>query len=152
MSTFPFFKTVAVWPERPIDMLAACSKIPLWGSNNSVEEKGLDSPPLPENPPAISTLPEGRSVALWLARAICIAAISVTVPGPDGQGAPGRENASTGTRINPSEKKYLVFMRRKFMEFLLDLLSGVHDAARRRGVNSSRRRKRSNSSEELSEA
>jgi hypothetical protein len=79
-------------------------------------------------------------------------AISVTEPGLDGQGAPDRENASMGIRINPSEKKYLAFMRRKFMEFLLDSLSGVHDAARQRGVNSSRRRKRSNSYEELSEA
>jgi hypothetical protein len=63
----------------------------------------------------IRTLPFGNSVEVWLARAICIAAISATEPVPEGQGAPASEKQTKGTTINESNKKLAVFAEREFM-------------------------------------
>jgi hypothetical protein len=63
----------------------------------------------------MSTLPFGNSVEVWLARAVCIAAISATVPVPEGQGAPTTEKQSKGTSISESSKQPPVFVTRDFM-------------------------------------
>ncbi|MGB6597340.1 MAG: hypothetical protein WBE70_09470, partial [Candidatus Acidiferrum sp.] len=59
---------------------------------------------LPANPPAMSTLPFGRSVELWLARAMCMAATSDTEPGTDGHGVSPREKNNTGKSISESRR------------------------------------------------
>jgi hypothetical protein len=63
----------------------------------------------------MSTLPFGNSVEVWLARAICIAAISATEPVPEGQGTPTSEKQSKGTNISDSSKKPAVVVDREFM-------------------------------------
>src|SRR5579863_3713288 len=83
----------------------------------------------------MSTLPFGSSEEVWLARAICITAISATEPGPEGQGSPAREKQSKGTSISENRKKPVVFVERDFMGCLISSFDGRQDARNERGVN-----------------
>ena len=76
MSTVPLFSSVAVCPARAVLMLEESTRKPaagLEGSNISADDSG----PVAPVPPATSTRPLRRSVAVWSTRAVVSVALAV---------------------------------------------------------------------------
>jgi hypothetical protein len=76
--TLPFPRSVASWSTRLAAMLPVAVKVPVLGSYSSAV-KSAEFGKLNCQPPAIRTLPLGRSVAVWNARGTVIGPVAENV-------------------------------------------------------------------------
>ena len=80
MSTRPFFSNVAVWFWRPLIIDPVALNFPVAGSYSYAELGMLALAPVMLDPPATSTRPSGRSVAVSPSRGVDIDPVELNFP------------------------------------------------------------------------